>query len=286
MTTATRYPATESGHFNASDGVQIQYRVHRPESAHFGVVVVHGFAEHGNRYGHVVDALVPAGAAVLTYDQRGHGQSGGRRVFVTRFDEYLDDLAQVLALAKGKLPQPLFVLGHSMGGLVVLSYALRDRSGVAGWAVSNPALLNRVVVPAWKETLAQVMSSVIPGLSLPSGLPPEHISRDADEVKQYDKDSLNNKNATARWYTEYIGAQKRLIAGAEGLRGLPLLVQIGDGDLIIDPVASQQFAARVGGDALQVHVYAGLYHEIFNEQPADRERVLADLVSWLTARLP
>ncbi len=285
MTTATRYPAAESGHFNASDGVQIQYRVHRPEAPRFGVVVVHGFAEHGNRYGHLVDALLPVGAAVLTYDQRGHGQSGGRRVFVARFDEYLDDLALLLTLARTKLPQPLFVIGHSMGGLVVLSYALRDRAGVAGWVVSNPALFNRVVVPAWKETLAQVMSSVIPGLSLPSGLPAEHVSRDPDEVRQYAEDPLNSQNATARWYTEYLAAQKRLMAGAEGLRDVPLLVQIGDGDLIIDAATTQQFVARIGGSSVQSLVYAGFYHEIYNEPAPDRDRVLSDLVGWLTARL-
>ncbi|MBM4345225.1 MAG: lysophospholipase [Deltaproteobacteria bacterium] len=284
MTTATRFAAAESGHFNAADGVQIQYRVHQVDAPRFGVVVVHGFAEHGNRYGHLVDAVVPAGGAVLTYDQRGHGQSGGRRVFVLRFDEYLDDLAQVLALAKSKLPQPLFVVGHSMGGLVVLSYALRDRGAAAAWAVSNPALVNRVAVPAWKEALAKAMSSLVPALSLPSGIPPDHISRDADEVRQYADDPLNSKNATARWYTEYVAAQQRLAASAEGLRDLPLLVQIGDGDRIIDPGVTRKFCERIGGSALRVEVYPGLYHEIFNELTADRDRVLADLVGWLTAR--
>ncbi len=284
MAIQTRFPPAEAGHFSSGDGVQLQYRIHRGQDPKFSVLVVHGFAEHGNRYGHVVDELVPAGAAVMTYDQRGHGTSGGKRVFVSRFGEYGDDLALALELAGRKLPQPLFVLGHSMGGLIVLLAARKKPAGVAGWIVSNPGLRNKVPVPAWKESLAKVASSLAPGLSIPSGIPPSHVSRDKDEVREYDGDMLNNKNATARWYTEFVAAQADLLAQPEALQGLPLLVQVGDGDLIVEPAATLDFVSKTG-PSTELKVYPGLYHEIYNELAADRQRVLADLRGWLLARV-
>lgn len=283
MAIQTQFAPAEAGHFSAPDGVQLQYRIHRGEAPKFGVLVVHGFAEHGNRYGHVIDALVPAGAAVMTYDQRGHGTSGGKRVFVARFGEYTDDLKLAIELASRKLPAPLFVLGHSMGGLIVLLAARTKPAGVAGFVVSNPGLRNKVQIPGWKETLAKVASSLAPGLSIPSGIPPDHVSRDSDEVREYDRDMLNNKNATARWYTEFVAAQAELLAQPEALQGLPLLVQVGDGDLIIDPAATIAFAGQTG-NTTELKVYPGLYHEIYNELAADRDQVLSDLRAWLLAR--
>lgn len=284
MSLTTQFAAAESGHFAAKDGVQLQYRIHRGQQARFGVLVVHGFAEHGNRYGHVVDALVPAGAAVLTYDQRGHGQSGGKRVFVSRFSEYTDDLALVVEFARKKLPQPLFVLGHSMGGLIALLFARTAPAGVAGYVISNPALANKVAVPAWKEALAKVASSLAPGLSIPSGIPPTGISRDASEVAEYDADPLCNKNATARWYTEFVAAQGELLANPEPLQNRPILLLVGDSDPIIDAQVAISLPAKIGGDALELKVYPGLLHEIFNEIAADRDQVLADAVAWLQQR--
>ncbi|MSQ84524.1 MAG: alpha/beta hydrolase [Myxococcales bacterium] len=284
MAIATLFPASESGHFATSDSLHLQYRLHRPPQPTFGVVVVHGFAEHGNRYGNVLDALVPLGAAVMTFDMRGHGQSGGRRVFVNKFSEYVDDLQQVLALAATKLPQPLFVVGHSMGGLVALLAARSAKVTVAGWVVSNPALANRVKVPAWKEVLAKIASSIVPGLAIPSGIPPTDVSQDQDEVREYDGDPLNNKNATARWYTEFVAAQTELMASPELLRGLPLLVQLSDGDRIIDAEVTRGFFAKIGGDAAQLAEYPGLYHEIYNEKAVARHQVLADLGDWLQKR--
>lgn len=276
---------TETGHFAARDGIQLQYRIHAAAQARAGLLIQHGFAEHGERYGHVVAALLPLGISVMTLDARGHGHSGGRRVFVERFEAYQEDLGLAIELAASKMPAPLFVLGHSMGGLIVLRHARSRPQTVAGWIVSNPALHNAVAVPAWKAALARCASGLAPGLSVPSGIPAGHISRDPEEVRLYERDPLVSKVATARWYTEFVSAQADLLAAPQRLEGLPLLGLIGTGDLIIDPQTTLKFLADVGGASVAVHRYEGCYHELFNELPVERARVLDDLGRWLVARV-
>ena len=273
--------STETGHFSARDGIQLHYQLHAAETPRGGVLVMHGFAEHGARYGHLVDALVPQGFSVLTYDHRGHGESGGRRVFVERFDEYVSDAALALELAKKRLPSPLFVVAHSMGGVVAMLLAGQKPAGVRGWIFSNPALHAAVDIPTWKVALARCASKALPTLEVPSGIPPEHISRDAQEVSTYAKDPLCSKQATARWYTEFTAAQEQVRKAPQALAGVAVLGLIGEGDRIIDPKVSVQYFEGLGGGDLTVRRYPGLYHELFNELEADRQTVLADTLAWL-----
>ena len=279
-------PASQSGVLHAQDGTQLAWSLHVPEAPKATVVVVHGFAEHAGRYGHLVRALLPAGYAVLLFDVRGHGRSGGRRVYVDRYTEYRDDLAVVLDHAKKTAPQPLFLFGHSQGRLIVLHRVLAGVQGLRGIAVSNPALANKVRVPAWKAGLAKGASKYAPTLAVPAGLPPTDISRDPAEVAAYDKDPLNSKNATARWYTEFLAAQAEVLADPAAQGKLPMLALLGTGDRIIDAEVSAGFFAKVPGGQCQVKTYPGFYHELLNEPVADRQQVLDDLLGWLQSQLP
>jgi acylglycerol lipase len=274
----------ETGHFAARDGIQLQYRLWNAAQPVGTIVVMHGFAEHGMRYGHLVDAVVPAGWSVLSFDARGHGQSGGTRVFCKAFQEYTDDLARAIGLARDKLPGPYVLFGHSMGGLVALRLLIDQPKLVDALVLSNPALANKVQVPAWKVGLAHVASRLSPGLTIPSGIPASDISRDPGEVAAYAEDPLVTKDATARWYTEFVGAQAEVLARPEPLRELPTLALIGDGDRIIDPQVSLEYLRRLQGPAQTLHVYPGFYHELLNEPEADRAQVLRDVLAWLASR--
>jgi alpha-beta hydrolase superfamily lysophospholipase len=276
---------SETGQISASDGVVLQYRIHAAQSPRASLLVIHGFAEHGARYGHLVDALGPHGISVMEWDQRGHGKSGGRRVFVESFDQYVADAELAIDLAVQKLPAPLFVVGHSMGGLVALLVARKKPAAVKGWILSNPALKNAVVIPAWKEALARGASKLLPQLAVPSGIPPEHTSRDPAEVAAYAHDPLNSKSATARWYTEFVAAQADVCAHPEALAGLKGLVLLGTGDLIIDHQTTKALVGRIPNQNIELHSYDGFYHELFNEPEADRRTVFADTVAWLQAQL-
>lgn len=274
----------ETGHFAAGDGTQLQFRVWPAAKPRGTILIMHGFAEHGLRYGHLVHTLVPAGWNAVSFDARGHGHSGGTRVFCKAFQEYTDDLARAVALVKQKLPGRLYLFGHSMGGLITLSLLADQPHLCDGAILSNPALANKVHIPGWKLGLALGASRLAPGLSVPTGIPPADVSRDPAEVAAYDKDPLVSKVATARWYTEFVKAQAALCSRPQALHDVPMLVLIGDGDRIIDPQVTRDFFAKIrGGDATE-QVYPGYYHELINEPAPDRARVLSDVAAWLDSR--
>ncbi len=272
----------ETGFAPSRDETQLLFRWHAVAESKALVVVVHGFGEHSGRYLHVFEALNQAGYSCLAIDLRGHGRSGGRRAFVERFTDYLDDVDAAVGLGRERMPDgPLFVLGHSMGGLIVANWIMDRGDRAKGFVLSSPAMGVALAVPGWKDVLGRVMSRLIPGLAIPTGLDPKLVSRDPAVVEAYVGDRLILTQATARWYVEFLGAQERALHGAQGVTKPALVMQAAE-DGLVDPVASERYASALGGDDVTFSRFDGLYHEIFNE-PEQRE-VLAHVVSWLDAR--
>ncbi len=257
--------------------------VHVPHAApRATVLIVHGFAEHIRRYDHVVRFLHERGYEVAGLDVRGHGSSGGRRCFVERFDEYLDDVDAALNHVATRGARKLFLLAHSHGGLITARYLEQHPEGVDGAVLTSPLFGFKVEVPAWKRILGRSMSVLWPSLAIPSGIPPEHVSHDPEIIRAYAADPLNSKIATARWYTECVAAQALALADAHRLR-LPMLVlQAGD-DRIVDAARSENFLAAVGSRDKAFVSYPGLFHEILNEP--EKATILPAIDAWLTARL-
>ncbi len=269
--------------FAAGDGTSLYEETWAPSGAQRGtVVIVHGYGEHIGRYQHVAKALTQAGFAARGADLRGHGKSGGKRGLVLRFDEYLDDTALLIARAREATGGPLFLLGHSFGGLIATHVALRGSPKLDGLLVSSPYYALAMKVPAIKIFVGKIASSIVPGLSLPTGLKGADVSHDPEIIAAYDSDPLNNKNATARWFTEATAAQESAFARAGEIK-LPTFFMVGGADHVADPKRAEEVFARIGAADKKIEVYAGQFHEIFNERPADRERTLADLTAWLLA---
>lgn len=247
------------------------------------LLLVHGFAEHSGRYDHVAAALLACGIDVTAFDLRGHGESGGTRAFVERFDDYLDDVDAALGTITGQRgAEPLFLLGHSMGGLVAALHVLDRPTGIDGLVMSSPCFGFAVRVPGWKSTAARVCSRLLPRLSLPSGLDRDLLSHDPEIQRALRQDPHSLTNATARWYTETLAAQRRGLARAGDLR-LPLLCQAAGIDGVVDAEQGRRFFDAAGSTDKQWLDYDGLYHEIYNE--LQRDRVLQDLTTWLEARV-
>lgn len=273
----------ETGTLDGRGGVRLFYRWNPVPDAKGLVVVVHGFGEHSGRYQHVYERLGAAGLASFGFDYRGHGNATGRRAFVESYDEYLDDVDTAMEAAAAKAPGlPRFLVGHSQGGLIGAAYALRTK-GLQAVALSGPALGFKVKVPAWKAVLGQVMSRLWPTLGIPSGLDSKDLSHDHAVVTAYDEDPLVQGKATARWYTEILAAQERVMKTAAALT-TPILVMHGADDAICDPAVSRRFVDSLTVADKTYTPYPGLYHEIFNE--TSRDAVLNDLVAWLSERLP
>jgi alpha-beta hydrolase superfamily lysophospholipase len=256
----------------SADGTKL--RIGRSGEGDKNILIVPGLAEHLGRYDHVVAKLTAAGWRCTVVELRGHGESEGKRGHVSQWSEYLDDVRAAAAAVGG----PFVILGHSMGGLVALDAAI-DGLGqeVTGLALSDPNVAVAVEAPAIKLLAARLLSKLAPGVSLSNELDVNTISRDPEVVRAYKADTLVFSTVTPRWYTEMVKSQERVIAHAPQYT-VPLLMLLGEGDVICDWKASAALARNWGG-AAETKTYPELYHEIFNEP--EKDQVLDDLVTWL-----
>jgi alpha-beta hydrolase superfamily lysophospholipase len=253
--------------------------------ARASVVVVHGFGEHSGRYTALTEALPTHGIAVYGFDLRGHGRSPGRRGHITRWSDYRDDLgAMVDAVIAEAGGVPVFVFGHSMGGLIVLEWLVAEaaggRSRVAGAILSAPALEPLEVGRRWQVWASRVLSRAWPTFSM--NVPLGSVSGDPAVVAALRDDRLNHRRASARWATEALAAIRRAQEGAATI-SLPLLVVHGGKDRLIDIAGSRWLIERVASADRELAVYPEAQHEVHNDRP--REELVRDLVAWLERHL-
>ena len=273
-----------TAYFTGSNGFNIFYRSFSAAKEKARLVIAHGLGEHSGRYERVVQRLVAQGISVWALDFCGHGQSDGRRGHIESFDQYIADLDKLIDKAAEGASQQMriFLLGHSLGGLIALNYALRFPDKLNGLVVSSPVLASKVKIPPFKKMLGQVMSAIWPGLSMSNELDPTKISHDPSVVDAYIQDPLVHNRVTARWFTEFLSAMARVNQSAGNMK-TPILMQIAGDDFLVDAAASQTFYHQLRLKDKTIHVYGDLFHEIFNE-PADQSAaVLDDLCAWLLA---
>ncbi len=247
------------------------------------VVISHGFGEHNGRYTVLAEKLVAAGLAVTRYDMRGHGKSGGKRGHVPSYDAYLDDLAEVISYARQQWPQlPMFLFGHSMGGGLVLNYALRRQDQLHGVITTGPWLRLAFQPPAWKMRLAKIIVGVLPAMSMPTNFDIHRLSGDPANGKAIENDPLTTKVMSAASYIGCIAAGEYAMANAKHFRP-PLLLMHGGDDAIIDIKASEAFFSAVESTDKTFKAWPGMYHEILNE--IDAEPVYQTIIDWLKKHL-
>lgn len=272
------------GHFKGAKGVSLYWQAWLPSGkAKTTVVIAHGVAEHSGRYARLAQVLVEQGCAVYAIDHRGHGKSEGVRALIEKFDYTVGDLDQLVTLAAEQQPQARkpFLIGHSLGGAISLSYAMKFQDKLRGLLLSGPAVqLNPI--PFKIVFMARLFSFFSPSKPfLP--IDGSAVSRDPDEVRKYNEDPLNSRTPIpARTVTELLDRLAWLHAGYPTL-SLPLLLMHGTADSLALPAGSQRIHDLAGSKDKTLHLYEGYYHEIFNEPPADRERVFADVKRWIAA---
>lgn len=242
------------------------------------VVLVHGFGEHSDRYHNLVVALNRGGYAVYAFDHRGHGRSPGKRGHTDRFSDFIEDVRQVVARSRSDHPQlPIFLFGHSVGGLVVIYYALLYPQGLAGIITSAP-LLARPNISPLVLTIAGLLSRFAPTFALDTKLDPSTISRDPAEVKRYIDDAMVHSKTSARAGAEGMAALEWVQAHAGELR-VPLLLYHGSGDTLVPIEGSRIFFANAGVADKSFLELPGAYHESHND--LDREALFEKIVTWL-----
>lgn len=264
-------------------------RVRPTGPARARLAFVHGFGEHGGRYVRTLRWFAARGFDAHVLDLRGHGRSGGRRTFVRRWGEYTDDVeayvAHVEAQRTGEPRTPLFVVGHSMGGLV-MARTLQDRRDrlppVAGAALMSPFLKVKMPLPAWKTTAGRILSRWLPWFRIPADVDVAVLSRDPEVGRAYLADALIEKGATARWYTELVQAHLDVFALAARL-DLPLLFMHGEDDGLVDVEGTKRLHAECASRDKELRLWPGARHELFNE--TNKDEVCGHLLGWLEGRL-
>lgn len=249
------------------------------------VLVVHGLAEHSGRYALTARALADAGFDVHALDYRGHGRSAGRRVHVDSVRDYVADVRAALLEVRRLSPGlPVFVLGHSQGGLIALELALHEPAAVDGIVVTSPFLAtHRDARPGGLvRAAAAVLRRVAPRLTLPTRIDVRVLSRDQAVGEAYAQDPLVSHAASAGWLQAVGRAQRRVRENAAHLR-VPALVMAAGDDRLVDAEATRAFAEAAPPALVQFVWWDGFFHELLND--VGRERVLARIVSWLEERL-
>jgi alpha-beta hydrolase superfamily lysophospholipase len=229
------------------------------------VGLLHGYADYGERYAHVVDAWAETGIATIAIDMRGHGKAEGRRGYCDRFDEFLDDAAELTRLVEERAPGvPAVLCGHSFGGLVAASVAIVRPSPWRALALSGPFFGVSQEIPRGKVIAGKLASRWLPTLAMPTGIRGSDLTHDAARARAYDEDPLVFKKATARWFTETSAAQDRAIARAPSI-SMPLRLAIGSADPVVSVARARAFFDAAGSRDKTWDLRDGQRHEILNE---------------------
>jgi acylglycerol lipase len=269
-----------TGFMAGAGGPRIFWQSWRPDSApHAVVLLVHGASEHSGRYGYVAAALTAAGYAVYALDHRGHGRSEGSRAVLNRMSAAVTDVDQLVLQATDENPgRPVFMLGHSMGGTVAVSYCLRHQDRLSGLILSGP-LAALAAAPAPLLFIGRVLSALTPSLGL-VGIDANLVSRDPEVVRDYVADPLNHHGKLPARTVAELAAAVRRFPDAVGAITLPTLILYGSEDALAPPAGSRMLLERIGSADKRAQVYAGLFHEILNEP--ERDEVLAEILGWLS----
>lgn len=254
-----------------------------PQSEQKAVVcLVHGLGEHSGRYRHVAEFLNEQGFALLAFDLRGHGKSGGQRGHTPSLEAFMNEIDLLLEEAEGRYAsKPRFLYGHSLGAILALVYALKRSPHVKGVISSGVGLRTALEEQKLKVALVKTGGRWLSGLSLPSGLKVSGLSRDPRVVEDYVADPLvHNRTTLGLGWCALEAIDYALAHGGEF--NIPLLVMHGASDPLAYARGSLEFAEKVHYDRT-VKLWDGLYHEIHNEP--EKEEVLGYLAKWMDSKL-
>jgi len=263
----------------ASDGLPLRAWSRSPVFEPEGCIAfVHGLGEYSARYARLAEFWVRHGFVVAGFDLRGHGKSGGPRGHTPSYDQMLDDIATFLAYATStpwRLPVTLY--GHSMGGGLVLNYAIRRQPPVSSVVASAPYLRLAFQPPAWKLRLAHLFRNLAPAYSQPAALELAALTRDVAEIERYANDPLIHDRISVSLFNGAHTAGEEAIARAGELR-VPVLLIHGTADRITDAAGSEAFVHNSRGRATLKRC-EGFFHEIHNDP--GWEDVEAFVLSWI-----
>ena len=274
----------QDGYLKGVRDTNIYYQYWLPEKDPKAILLIaHGLAEHSGRYMNLVNHLVPSGYAVYGIDHIGHGKSDGKRAYVERFQDYTETLKNYFDMIQEWQPnKSIFLIGHSMGGLISAAYLLNHQDEISGAVLSGPSIKVPDNISKAVIFVGKMLSIIIPGAGLVR-LDSDGLSRDSSVVEAYVNDPLvYTGKATARLGAELIKAMQNVTLQAANIN-LPIMIAQGSDDKLVDPGGAQLLYDLIGSKDKTIKIYNGLYHEIFNEP--EHEQVLNDVTTWIDSHL-
>lgn len=276
-----------------SDKYKIHVKKWAPASADklkAQLVFVHGYLEHCGRYYEFGKALAEQGIALTVFDCRGHGKSDGQRAYCWKFDQYHLDLEAVLgALNIGSDDEsktvPLFLGGHSAGGVIVLDYFItKNKTAMEkfkGTIIMNPFLTPADRIPAWKIWASRILAWIVPVLPISGSeeLTSEVLMHGEDKRREHDEDPLVLHNATVGWGYGVIKTQDKLLNVWDKKLDLPVLFSFADQDKVADPVVNKKFGQDIVSPDKTIDERKDKFHETLNEP--DRKELYALIGKWV-----
>ncbi|HRV93480.1 MAG TPA: lysophospholipase [Anaerolineae bacterium] len=269
--------------FEGVGGLKIFTRSWHPDGQPRAVVViVHGFNSHSGYYTWVAEQFVADGLAAYALDLRGRGKSDGERFYVQKFEDYVNDLATFVTIAKSEEPGlPVFLLGHSAGGVVSCVYTIEHQDELAGFICESFA--HEVPAPDFALAVLKGLSHVAPHAHVLK-LKNEDFSRDPEVVAAMNDDPLiAHEVQPTQTVAEMVRADERLKVEFPQIT-LPVLILHGTEDKATKPSGSQRFYDMASSTDKSLKLYEGHYHDMLND--LGKEEVMADVKAWINDHLP
>lgn len=265
-----------------SRGFQLHYKQWIPESIKIGIIFAHGIGEHSGRYDQVARYFCDKNIAFYALDHQGHGQSDGKRGHIPNFKNFVEDLErfrQFILSSQGDAP--LFLMGHSMGGLIAFRYLIEHQDHVNGAIFSAPSLKIKMQIPAWKNAMALALARIAPSITVKNGINADLLTHDESVVNLYRNDPLVHPFISLSLYFDMIDTGEYCLEQAHRIT-CPVLFLFGGNDEITDIETTRQAFDKMHSDDKQFHVFKGEFHEILNE--LNKKEIFATILNWLEAR--
>jgi len=265
--------------WETKDGLPLFAQVWEPETKVEGIIcLVHGLGEHSGRYKHWADKLTKAGFALLAFDLRGHGRSGGKRGDTPSYNHFADDIYIMLEQTAKEFPgTPTFLYGHSLGGMLVLYYLVKNKPEIKGAVVTSPGLRTMLDQQKAKVTALRILAPIMSKVTIPNGLELEGLSKNKDVVDKYRNDPLVHDRVSLRMGKGMIDTIDYIFSNASKI-DIPLLLMHGSSDRITYHQGSEEIAEKINSE-WTLKIWDGLYHELHNEP--EKDQVFDYLLDWL-----
>lgn len=272
------------GYLEGLGHIRLHYRTWEAPEPEAGVLVVHGLFEHSRRYEELGEVLAASRYSTFALDQRGHGSSEGRRGHTPRFDVLLQDLDRFRREVQGLLPvpSPMFLLGHSFGGLVALRYLQEFDVPFSGAIITSPWLGTTYRAPRWKVLLGNVFNRVLPAFPFSIRVDADDLTHDEERAADYEEDPQIHSTITPRLFNEISGAIDAAFRRGDRIR-VPVLFLLAGDDALVSTERSLAFARSLPSERVTIEVLEGMRHEVLQER--GRQAVLAEVRDWISDHL-